>query len=247
MPGLAIAQSFNGSFEGGDTGNLNGWTGLCWEPYAEASNCPGGGDWGLVVESGHNNGCTNAAVIHKLPEILDGTALSLSGWCTRYFGSGTQFIGFGLGTVNNGVHTYNTFPQSNFSGWQYFTYTQTMALGPGDTAMVFLQPGAVNFPLVTSLVMFDELVLTDVTTGLKENDVAMVHRYDPALRRIHLANNRTVQEVSVFDAHGRQIQAPIERRTSGEVVVDASALPPGLVIVQMRGQEGLQYARVMAY
>ena len=113
-PALAVAQAFNGSFEGAGTGDLSGWTGLCWEPYAEASNCPGGGDWGLVVESGHNTGCTNAVVIHKLPEVVDGTALTLSGWCTRYFGSGSQFIGFGLGTGNNGAYTYSTFPQSNF-------------------------------------------------------------------------------------------------------------------------------------
>jgi hypothetical protein len=247
LPSLAMAQSFNGSFEGAGTGDISGWTGFCWEPFAAASNCPGGGDWGLVVESGHNTGCTNAMVIHKLPDVVDGSALTLNGWCTRYFGSGTQFIGFGLGTVNNGAYTYNTFPQSNFSGWQFFTVTQTVELGPGDTAMVFLQPGSVNFPLVTSLVMFDELVLTDVTTGVQERTGALAHRYDPALRRIHLVSPMPVSAVDVFDAQGRRLHAPVEHRVSGEVVVDASALPPGLVLVQVLGPRGMQWARVMAY
>lgn len=246
-PIMAVAQSFNGTFEGSGTGDLSGWRGLCWQPYADASNCPGGGDWGLVVESGHNNGCTNAVVIHKLPDVVDGTALTLSGWCTRYFGSGTQFIGFGLGTVNNGAYTYNTFPQSNFTGWQFFTYTQTVELGPGDTAMVFLQPGSVNYPLVTSLVMFDELALTDVTTSVQEQPGALPHRYDPALRRIHVVSPMATQEVHLFDAHGRLLQAPLEVRASGEVVVDASARPPGLLLVQVRGPQGMRWARVMVH
>lgn len=247
LPAFSFAQLINGSFEGNGTGDLSGWTGLCWDPYLAASNCPDGGDWGLVVESGHTNGCINAIVIQKLPEVQDGTLLRLSGWCTRYFGNGGQFIGFGLGAVNNGSYTYNTYPQSNFSGWQYFDYEQVIELGAGDTAMVFLQPGFVNAPFITSFVMFDELELSDISTGVDAVDRSIPHRYDAAARRIHLAPTLAPAEVTVFDAQGRRLHAPVEQRATGELVVDAAALPPGLLVVQVNDAQDAQWARIMAY
>ncbi|MBK8498543.1 MAG: hypothetical protein IPL52_06915 [Flavobacteriales bacterium] len=209
----AQAQLLNGSFEASGAPSLVGWEWTCNPPGQPNEGAPGSGAWCANKGPGETQGCFPSYIYQRLPDLADGAMTTLSGWirCSDEEPCVGGFIS--IGTLNNGVITTGAAVGSQLPVWSYVFINQTIALGPGDTAVAVLNGGLIGGPVAASPTYFDGITLEIV---LGTNEIAapeLAHYRDAASFNIACRNCRML-DLRLLDLTGRAMASIVERNAN---------------------------------
>jgi len=199
----ASAQLLNGSFEMNGAPSLYGWEWTCADPGQPNEGAPGSGEWCATKGPGETKGCFPSYIYQRLPDVVDGQAMTLSGWI-RCSDEEPCVGGYmGIGTLNNGLITTGAAIGSQLPSWEFVYINQTVDLGPGDTAVAVLNGGIIGGPIAVSPTYFDGIML-EIAMGVEPNAIAEGPLFRLSPDGQHLAVNAGADDViRVHDALGK--------------------------------------------
>ncbi|MEO8591216.1 MAG: hypothetical protein ABI432_17690 [Flavobacteriales bacterium] len=236
----ASAQIINGSFEQDGAPSLAGWEWTCAEPGLPNEAAPSCGEWCATKGPGEAKGCFPSYIFQRLPDVVDGETLTLSGWI-RCSDNASCVGGFmGLARLNSGVITTADMIGSSAPWWGPVSITQTAQLGPGDTAIVALYGGFVGGPTFPAPSFFDGIVV-EIITGIGQEERSASPLFQLAPDGRHIAVHASANDlVLLHDMVGRLLHQS-RGSSSGLSMVD---LPEGtgclVVTVQGNGTQRSQ-------
>ncbi len=229
----ANAQLVNGSFEVNGGFSLQGWEWTCGEPQGLMDAPTGGGSWSATKEPGQAKGCFPSYLFQRLPGTPNGSLLTVTGWlrCPESFENVClgAFMGFGS------VHSNNFQVGDNVGtaevDWQFMTFTDTIELAAGDTAIVLLNSGFIGGPVNPLPGYFDNLEV-EVSQSISERTRPIISHYpDPVTDVLHVGSAERIERIVLFDGAGKLVRsvkasATTEHLTTGD-------LPAGEYVVSV--------------
>jgi hypothetical protein len=171
VTGYTQAQEFvlNNNFENSGIADLSEWQITCGADTVR--NAPtGGNDWCIKVFGGNTQGCFPGMAFQKIPTIVNGQQLILSGWA---YAEVSQFVGIYFGTINNNTISIQTGDTTSANSWKFLMNEFTANIAAGDTAIVVLDGGLVGGPL-QGYGYFDLISLEQVTGIVTNKEVASI-------------------------------------------------------------------------
>lgn len=196
-----------------------GWEWTCHPLLAVSNVPPDGGDWSAVLKVDRTDTCSQFHAFQRLQGVQDGEVLRLSGWLRAVDGAPVVGAYMALGTLNDGVFTLQAEIGTTSFEWTASEVTNTMQLGPGDTAVVVLHPGELPNGGIFSFAGFDELVLTVPQSIAEDLATRLLVRHDPSNRVIDVAipGGGHIHELMLIDPLGRMVARqggpPLQQRS----------------------------------
>jgi hypothetical protein len=227
------AQLINGSFEMDGAPSLAGWEWTCDEPGLPNEAAPGNGEWCATKGPGDAKGCYPSYIYQRLPDVVNGQTLTLTGWikCSDNASCVGGFMG--LGILSSGVITTTNMIGSSAPWWSPVSITQTAQMGPGDTAIVALYGGFVGGPTFPAPSFFDG-IMVEFVTGVGQEDRSMNPLFQLAPDGRHIAVRAGEQDVVfLHDALGRLLHQDLGT-SSGLRMLDIPE-SAGCLVVTVQG------------
>lgn len=197
------AQLMNGSFETNGGPSLDGWEWTCNVPGIQNTAAPGSGSWSARKEAGHAKGCFPSYIYQRLPDVENGTIITLSGWVRC--GEEEPCIGGYLssGRVHDGVFELDNMITSQFPSWEYVSLNNVVQNEEGDTAIVVLSGGFIGGPISPSPSFFDGIMLSTALSVEQVNPVeGPLFRLSPDGRSVAV-KARAKERIQLHDALGK--------------------------------------------
>ncbi|MBP7409566.1 MAG: T9SS type A sorting domain-containing protein [Flavobacteriales bacterium] len=238
------AQLFNGSFEQAGAPSIEGWEWACSDPGQPNTAAPGSGSWCVTKEPGHAKGCFPSYIFQRLPDLVDGQLVTVSGWlrCDDDVICLGAYIG--IGTLDNGQVIYDDLVGTTDFTWTYMSITDTVELNGGDTAVVVLTSGFIGGPINPTPGYFDGISL-EMNTGISVRQDADLRSYfDPATNSLLLSCGNTVlRAVRLHDLTGRTLLVSADRANGSSARLDLNGLPTGVYFASVSTDQGEQAIR----
>jgi hypothetical protein len=195
---------------------------------------PGAGSWSATKEAGQTQGCFPSYLFQRLTGVADGQVMNLTGWVRCDLAPICPGAWFGLGVVNSG--SFHLEEQAGTSAviWSYFSFTDTVEIGAGDTAILVLTSGLVGGPAFPAPGHFDGMSV-DLSTGLGHaDDWTVHHRFDPQDHRLTIATGGpAISELRCSDATGRDVPAALDWIDRSQVSLHTFDLGTGVYVVRV--------------
>lgn len=240
------AQLVNGSFEQAGAPSLEGWEWTCEDPGQPNTAAPGSGSWCMTKLPGHAKGCFPNYAYQRLPGLLNGQLLSLSGWvrCSDEVVCLGGYIG--LGTLSNGMIIADDLAGSMDPAWTFISITDTVEMQAGDTTVVLLSSGFIGGPISPDAGYFDGITL-ELNTGLTDHQNADVASYFDAMANVLFlsSGNSPLRTVALFDLTGRTLPYRSERINARSFRIDLSAMPTGIYFAAANTDLGAKTIRFL--
>jgi hypothetical protein len=180
-----------------------------------------------------------------LPNVQDGEVRTLSGWARTEAGWAQPLIGLAFGVLDtSGMIHFDVSASTNSTDWTFLSFTDTIHIALGETALVVLHPGLVGGPLF-GYANFDGIELSGgAAQGITEQpNVHFPHFPDPVSDRLSVAiGDHPVIRLTLFDAAGHALPVP-SFAANGTLQVDASALNTGLYFLRIATADGFGTVR----
>ncbi|MCB9169517.1 MAG: T9SS type A sorting domain-containing protein [Flavobacteriales bacterium] len=246
LPMTAGAQLINESFEtsNGDP-DLTGWEYFCNAPTSLPGGAPGAGQWHARKNWSETQGCLSGQLFQRLPGVIDGDVLTLSGWVRVEPGAAIVNAGLRFGRRNGPIFEMQDPVQTNDTSWVYLSLTDTVLLGLGDTALAVLDPGLIGGPLF-GYTDFDGLsLIVGTPEGIATNSVRdLPSHFDPVSDVLSISvGGAKVLAVAVLDAMGRPVLNTAARTSAGTLTLSCAALPAGAYVVRIATDTGCGLVR----
>ena len=236
----ATAQLTNGSFEDSNGYTFAGWEWTCAPPQALADAPINGGDWCAAKEPGQTQGCFPSFLFQRIQGAQAGDLRTLSGWVRCVDDGNNLCLGayVGFGTLNNGTFTLEEQVGGVDSIWTFVTITDTLELGPGDTAVVVLSSGNIGGPISPSSGRFDDLDLS-LAQGMAEGQEDRFQwTVDNAGGVLQVRGDGTIRSLLLYDVTGRAIPAIAKHAQGNDVRIDLHQFPSGLCLANVSTSTG---------
>ncbi|MBK6369672.1 MAG: T9SS type A sorting domain-containing protein [Flavobacteriales bacterium] len=228
------AQIVNGSFEMNGNPSLEGWEWTCGDPDLVPDAAPNAGSWSATKQPGHAKGCFPSYLFQRLPDVEHGDRLVLSGWvkCPDFGICQGGFIG--LGRVNAGAFELEETVSAQDLDWTYISISDTVEIGPGDTAIVVLNSGFIGGPAFEAGTASDGIGLLPALSVRENTQSNLAHIVDRNTRMLYLSMGEAdLRDIRLFDLTGKVLQPRYERTSASAVRVDLNALPQGVYFVSV--------------
>lgn len=240
----ASAQLINGSFEEDGAPTLAGWEWTCNPPGQPNEGAPGCGEWSANKGPGEAKGCFPSYIYQRLPDLYDGQIVTLSGWVRCSDEEPCVGGAMGMGTLNTGVITTGDAVWSQLPVWTYVYVTDTVDLGPGDTAVAVLNGGFIGGPIAVSPTYFDGITL-EIMLGVAQNEAGEEPLFRLAPDGQHIAVNARVNEtILLHDALGKLLHQGKASNTGWHTL----SLPVGVncLVVTVEGRAQRRCERLVS-
>lgn len=235
---LISAQVINGSFEDNGQPSVMGWEWTCAPPVVMAGDAPGAGSFAATKEPGQTQGCFPSHLYQRSPDLVDGDVVTVSAWVRCDAGPICLGASFGLGRINGGVFLLEENTGTMDTAWTFLSITDTVELGPGDTAVIVLNAGVIGGPVQPTAGWFDGVELSVAQAVQGPGPVQIGHYPDPATAVLHVsAGEAVVEEVVVLTLQG-QVVLRVAGKTSGTQHIDVHALASGSYLARVRTARG---------
>jgi hypothetical protein len=111
---------------------------------------------------------------------------------------------FGLGRLNGGLVTSEELTGTMDTVWTFVTFTDTVELGSGDTAVFLMNSGNIGGPIQPTSGWFDGVGLS-TPQGIEEHPGLRIQHFpDPARDVVQVsACGAAIQRVDIHDMQGR--------------------------------------------
>jgi hypothetical protein len=236
------AQIINGTFEDNGVFNLAGWEWTCAQPGPVHQVPIGGGVWS-ASKNMSNDVCGPSYIFQRIPFAQNGEVWHLSAW-VRSDSTGIPALPrISLSSMHNGIFSFQSAIGSAGYNWEHVSINDTVHASATDTAVVLLNPGDVNGPLVGAG-WFDGVEFTLlISTGIHEGSIVL-HTFIDQDQVLHIAaDDRVIRDAQLFDPTGRALPTHTHITGTGSVAIGVDALPNGVYIVQVITDAGPVAAR----
>jgi hypothetical protein len=215
-------QVVNGSFEDASGFLLAPWSATC--SAGPGLPAPGAGDHSVRMEHGNFQGCFPAMITQDLPFAQDGEIYTVMAYVRNAPGNPTDLpVGIRLGVRDAmGQYHFSPGPDNATPKWAILSVTDTLFLGPGDTAVVACVSASIGGPASGAAEFDAVLVLPDPFNGSADPvPPSMRYRISPAGDALYVVfagpttgsvglgdiMGRTLAERTIHEA--RQVELPI--------------------------------------
>jgi len=236
------AQIINGSFEDNGVFSLAGWEWTCAQPGPVHQVPIGGGVWSASKNMG-NDVCGPSYIFQRIPFAQNGDVWHLSAW-VRSDSTGIPALPrISLSSMHNGIFSFQSAIGSAGYNWEHVSINDTVHSSAVDTAVVLLNPGYVNGPLVGAG-WFDGVEFTLlISTGIHEGSISL-HPFIDADQVLHIAaDDQVIRSAQLFDPTGRALSTRMRSTGPGSLAMATDALPSGVYMVQVISDAGRIVAR----
>lgn len=237
-------QVINGSFETDGLPSLEAWEWTCDDALL-VNNAPvGGGQWSASKEPGHAKGCWPSYLYQRLPDLVDGEVVTLSGWMRCNDELMCIGANIGLGSLSNGFILLEETSGTMNATWTYVSITDTVEIADGDIAVVVLHAGFTGGPATFALGLFD-MIGASLGTGISSTQpLRPVLYFDQASGWLHLDLRIEISgSLTVHDLTGKRVDVAIRRNSTTGVMLDLNALTSGIYFLAAGTTNGRRTVR----